>query len=124
MRAAWALAAALGLLWGCHGAPIHPGSARLELSVSPPSPASLASGTIVRVTAQPVPRTEMAWVSGTVKIFGAKAIAMRPGEDGTWTFKTMVPPMFTVPAGTYEVRSWGRTSDGQPLEGTLTYEVK
>lgn len=124
MRSAWILLAAAGLLAGCGGAQPRKGAPHLEMSVNPASPARLLSGTIVKVTAQSVPKTEMAWVSGTVKIFGAKPIAMKQDGDGSWYFKTMVPPMFTVPAGAYEVRTWGRTPDGEPLEGSMTYEVK
>lgn len=119
-------ALALGLLLGaCAGKPPLPGARRLELSVDPAPPARLPSGTIVRVAARAVPDAELAWVSGTVKIMGAPVLAMKPDADGkTWRFKTMVPPMLTVPAGKYEVKAWGRTKNGEELQGLFSYEVK
>lgn len=119
-------ALALGLLLGaCAGRKPALDARRLELSVEPAPPALLPSGTIVKVAARAVPDAELAWVSGTVKIMGAPVLAMKPDADGkTWRFRTMVPPMVTVPAGKYEVKAWGRTKSGEELKGMFSYEVK
>jgi hypothetical protein len=92
--------------------------------VSPASPSPFDPGTIVSVTARPEPFVEMAWVSGTVRILGAPVAAFRRGADGSWTFRTMVPPMVTVPPGTYRIKAWGRTLDGEALSATMNYEVQ
>jgi hypothetical protein len=124
MRRGLALLALAGLLQGCGGArPAAEGPA-LILAVEPASPASLISGTIVKVSARPQPAAELAWVSGTVKVFGAKPLALKKAADGSWGFKTMVPPLVTVPRGTYEIKAWGRTQDGKAVEGRMNYEVK
>jgi hypothetical protein len=124
LRLAAAAFAAL-LLAGCAGKAPVPDARRLELSVDPAPPTGLPSGTIVKVAARAVPDAELAWVSGTVKIFGAPVLALKPDADGkTWRFKTMVPPMVTVPPGKYEVKAWGRTKNGEELQGLLNYEVK
>ncbi len=116
---------ALLLLSACATRAPKPEGRRLVLSALPAPPAALPSGTIVSVSARPVPAAELAWVSGTVKILGAPVLGMKPGADGqSWSFRTMVPPMVTVPVGKYEVRAWGRTRAGEAVEGTMTYEVK
>ena len=97
---------------------------RLVLAVSPASPARLEPGSLVRVTALPVPWVDLAWVSGTVGVLGAPTAAFRRGPDGVWSFRTMVPPMVLVPAGAYRVKAWGRAVDGEEVRGTLTYEVE
>jgi hypothetical protein len=80
---------------------------------------------VVTVSALPVPEAEMAWVSGTVKLMGAPVLGMKPAADGKrWQFRTMVPPMVTVPAGRYEVKAWGRTKAGEDIQGQMTYEVQ
>jgi hypothetical protein len=129
-----ALLAALGLalagLAGCAGAPAlkaeHPlpPLPRLALSVEPASPATLLPGTIVRVRAQVDGQGQLAWVSGTVRLMGAPVLGLKQAADGSWGFKTMVPPMTTVPAGHYKVKVWGRLKDGRELSETLDYEVK
>lgn len=127
MRAPAALPAVLAaaLLAGCAAKAPKPDARRLELSVQPAPPASLPSGTVVQVAARAVPEAELAWVSGTVKIFGAPVMPLKPDPDGrTWRFRTMVPPLVTVPPGAYEVRAWGRTKAGEDLEGVLSYEVR
>jgi len=80
---------------------------------------------VVKVTARPVPDVEMAWVSGTVKLIGAPVAAFKydPARKA-WTFKTMVPPMATVPPGTYQVQAWGRTRAGAELLNAISYEVQ
>ena len=120
-----AAAAALALA-GCHRGALKAGGAHtLVLSVDPPSPNPLDAGTLVRVTARPEPKVEMAWVSGTVKIFGAPVAPFkRDREDGSWRFKTMVPPMVTVPPGTYQIKAWGRTVDGEEIHSAISYEVQ
>jgi hypothetical protein len=97
----------------------------LELRPSPASPASLAPGSRIEIAAVPVPSTELEWVSGTVKLFGSPTLAFKKdAKDGFFKFKTMVPPMVDVPAGSYEVRAWGRTSAGEAVEGKMDYEVR
>ena len=91
----------------------------------PAGPASLPQGTLIRLSAAVAPATEMAWVSGTVKILGAKVLALKlDPADKLWKFRTMVPLGITVPHGSYELRAWGSTVSGEPVEGSLTYEVK
>jgi hypothetical protein len=111
-------------LAGCSRQQIAESGPRLVLSVSPPSPCRLDPGTLVSVTARPQPPVAMAWVSGTVRILGAPVTDFRLRADGSWGFRTMVPPMVSVPPGTYHIRAWGRTKDGEALSGTLTYEVE
>lgn len=124
LAAGIAVAACLALT-GCAGRTPKPEGPRLQLSVEPAPPAKLPSGTIVTVTAQPVPATELAWVSGTVKLFGAPVLGLKmDAKSGAWRFRTMVPPMVLVPAGMYEVKAWGRTRAGEAIEGTFSYEVK
>jgi hypothetical protein len=118
-----ALAAAL-LVAGCGAKPRADGH-RLELRADPPSPASLAPGRIIKITAAPVPGGDMQWVSGTVKVLGARVVAFRKDpEDGLYKFKTMVPPMVDIPSGSYQVKAWGRTLAGEDVEGSLDYEVR
>ena len=115
----------LALLAGCAGAPpklVPPPS--LMLSALPAAPAELSPGTIVTVQARTVPATQMAWVSGTVRIMGAPTLGFRQAADGTWSFRTMVPPMTTVPPGHYQIKAWGRTADGQDVKANMDYEVK
>ncbi len=103
----------------------RPDLRHLEISVRPASPADLPPGTIVEIVAMPVPAGQMAWVSGTVKIFRAPVLAFKKSAvDGSFMFRTMVPPMATVPAGSYEVRAWGRTVAGEDVEGRLDYKVR
>jgi hypothetical protein len=92
--------------------------------VDPAPPAALPPGTIVKVRARLDGLGQMAWVSGTVKLLGAPVLAMKPAADGSWSFKTMVPPMSTVPPGRYKVKVWGRLMDGRELSESLDYEVK
>jgi hypothetical protein len=94
------------------------------VTVDPPSPARLAPGTIVKVNARPVPEGVMAWVSGTVKIVGSPVAAFKPNPDGSWRFKTMIPPMATVPPGFYMIKIWGRTRAGDMIRTTVSYEVQ
>jgi hypothetical protein len=116
--------AALALVAGCRPAMKAEGH-RLELSALPQPPTSLPSGTVVTVSARTVPEGDLAWVSGTVKLLGAPVLAMKPAADGkSWWFRTMVPPMVTVPAGHYEVKAWGRTKAGEDVQGSMSYEVK
>lgn len=96
----------------------------LRLQVDPAPPAGLPSGTIVSVRAIPEPAVDMAWVSGTVGIIGAPVAPFRRGADGTWLFRTMVPPMVTVPPGNYHIKAWGRTKAGEELRVTMNYEVQ
>jgi hypothetical protein len=110
-------------LGGCH-AVIPPAPHTLSLTVDPPPPADLPSGTIVSVRAVAGPDVDMAWVSGTVGIIGAPVAAFRRGSGGGWLFRTMVPPMVTIPPGVYKVKAWGRTTDGELLRATLNYEVQ
>jgi hypothetical protein len=88
------------------------------------SPARLDPGTIVTVSARTAPFTQLASLSGTVKMMGAPVLAFRPAQDGTWYFRTMVPPMTTVPPGHYQIKAWGRTADGQEVKANMDYEVK
>lgn len=97
---------------------------RLVLSVSPASPARLFPGALIQVTARAEPQTDLRWVSGTVRIMGAPVGAFKRSLDGSWVFKTMVPPMFSVPSGTYRVKAWGRSMDGREVRGAMTYEVE
>ncbi|HXB98472.1 MAG TPA: hypothetical protein VNZ54_10505, partial [bacterium] len=76
------------------------------------------------VQARTVPATQLASLSGTVKMMGAPSLAFRPAADGTWYFRTMVPPMTTVPPGHYQIKAWGRTADGQDVTANMDYEVK
>ena len=85
----------------------------------------LEPGTIVSIAAVPVPATEMQWVSGTVQLFGAPKLSFKKDpKDGFYKFKTMVPPMVQIPAGTYEVKAWGRTAAGEAVEGRTDYVVE
>ncbi len=113
-------------LAGCARSRLGPhGPARvLVLKVDPAPPVHLMGGTLVQVSARPRPWAAMAWVSGTVKIFGAPVAAFKPTRDGAWVFRTMVPPLFTVPAGVYRVQAWGRTRGGESVRGELKYEVE
>jgi hypothetical protein len=115
----------LALLAGCAHAPQALGPApSLVLSALPAPPAQLDPGVIVTVEARTLPQTQLAWVSGTVRIMGAPTLAFRQGADGTWSFRTMVPPMTTVPPGLYQIKAWGRTAEGQDVKATMEYEVK
>ncbi len=97
---------------------------QLELRASPASPASLIPGSRIEIAAVPVPAGEMQWVSGTVQLFGAPTLAFKKDpKDGFFKFKTMIPPMVQVPAGSYEVKAWGRTTAGEAIEGRLDYQV-
>jgi hypothetical protein len=111
-------------LAGCAGQQIAGNAPCLLLTVDPPSPARLDPGSLVSVTARPEPPAAMQWVSGTVRILGAPVTDFRPRADGSWGFRTMVPPMLSVPPGTYHIRAWGRTAAGEDLRGELTYEVE
>jgi len=126
MRARSLTLVLLTLIAGCTPKPVlKPGATVLELRATPPSPATLASGMIVSIAAVPVPATEMQWVSGTVKIFRAPNLAFKKdAKDGFYKFKTMVPPMVQIPAGTYEVKAWGRTAAGEAVEGRMEYVVQ
>lgn len=127
LPAALAASALLGLASCRSAAPLadKPAARHLELRAEPASPSRLPQGTIVRISVLPVPATEMAWVSATVKIFGAKILALRQDPaDKAWKFKTQVPYGFSVPLGSYELKAWGGTSSGERVEGSLTYEVK
>jgi hypothetical protein len=97
---------------------------RLEIIADPASPASLQPGQRISVTARPLPEAQMQWVSGTVKVLGAREVAFRKDADGLFKFRTMVPPMVDIPSGTYEIRAWGRTAAGEAIEGSLKYEVR
>jgi hypothetical protein len=108
---------------GASASPAGP-APRLAITVDPAGPATLAPGTIVRVRAALQGAGQLEWVSGTVKIMGAPVLGLKPTADGAWAFKTMVPPMTTVPAGRYKVKVWGRLTDGRELSETLDYEVK
>ncbi|HTB33685.1 MAG TPA: hypothetical protein VK842_02370 [bacterium] len=125
-QALGAAALGLALLGACASAPKRAGGPppSLVLSALPAPPAQLDPGTIVTVQARTQPATQLAWVSGTVRIMGAPTLAFRPGADGTWSFRTMVPPMTTVPPGLYQIKAWGRTADGQDVKANMAYEVK
>lgn len=112
------------LLAGCHAQIQTQIPHSLRLSVEPPPPSDLASGTIVSVHAIAEPFMEMAWVSGTVGIMGAPVAGFKRAADGSWMFRTMVPPMVTVPAGTYHIKAWGRSKSGEELKATMNYEVQ
>jgi hypothetical protein len=131
MRGPLPLLLALAVLaGGCGGAKVKPPSAaapappRLEINVTPPSPARLPTGTIVSLSVQAVPSTELAWVSGTVKLLGVKPRGLRSKDGRVWTLQSQVPPMVTVPPGIYELKVWGRTLTGEYLETSLPYEVR
>lgn|GEM_PF-2400721 len=125
MKSACAAALALALLAGCATAPkaLGPPPA-LVLAALPAPPARLDPGTIVTVQARTQPPTQLAWVSGTVRIMGAPVLAFRQTPDGTWFFRTMVPPMTAVPPGHYQIKAWGRTAAGQDVKANMDYEVK
>jgi hypothetical protein len=129
-KGALALAAALALLAGCKSAELTPNGPdafrrHLELSALPAGPTALPSGTIVTVTARVVPEAEMAWVSGTVKLMGAPVLGMKPELNGKgWYFRTMIPPLVTIPPGHYEVKAWGKTKAGEAVNGLMSYEVQ
>lgn len=124
LAAGFVLLGALSL-GACAGKTPASGATHLELNALPAAPATLLSGTIVSVSAQAVPGAELAWVSGTVKLLGAPVLPMRLDPDGhTWRFRTMVPPLVTVPPGMYQIKAWGRTRSGAPVQGQMTYEVK
>jgi hypothetical protein len=121
------LAAGLGVLAlaGCQrGQIVGSRPSVLLVQMVPVSPARLDPGTLISVTARPEPPVAMAWVSGTVQIFGAPVAPFRRGADGAWRFRTAVPPMVDVPPGAYGVKVWGRTLDGQELRGASIYEVE
>ena len=122
-----ALLAGLGILAlsGCQRGQIvdRPPSV-LMVGMVPASPAHLDPGTLISVTARPYPPAAMAWVSGTVQIFGAPVAPFRRAADGSWSFRTEVPPMVEVPPGRYGVKVWGRTLDGRELRGASIYEVE
>lgn len=129
MRTLLASIALLGALLGltaCTAKPVlKPGARYLEIRTTPQSPAELPAGSRVNIVAVPVPATEMQWVSGTVKLFRAPTLAFKKDlEDGFFKFKTMVPPMVMIPAGTYEVKAWGMTVDGESIEGRTDYVVR
>ena len=125
-----ALALLLAGLGACAGVPIGQASRALGplptllLSVDPPGPTTLLPGTLVTVRARLEGQGQFAWVSGTVRLMGAPVLGLKPAADGTWSFRTMVPPMAAVPPGHYKVRVWGRLLDGRPLSESLDYEVK
>jgi hypothetical protein len=125
---AWPLAGGLALLLAlaaCGGRKPIVGARVLELRPNPASPATLAPGSRIEIAAVPVPLAELQWVSGTVKLFGSPTLAFKKdAKDGYFKFKTMVPPMVDVPAGSYEVRAWGRTAAGEDVEGRMDYEVR
>jgi hypothetical protein len=124
----WLLALGLALvlaLQACHSGQPKAGARYLELRPKPASPASLVPGSRIEIAAVPIPGTELQWVSGTVKLFGSPTLAFKKdAKDGYFKFKTMVPPMVDVPAGSYEVRAWGRTAEGEAVEGRMDYEVR
>ena len=92
--------------------------------MDPAPPSDLAPGTIVTVRAVPEPYVDMAWVSGTVGILGAPVAGFKRGPGGLWQFRTMVPPMVTVPRGVYHIKAWGRTRAGEELKAAMNYEVQ
>jgi len=122
--ARWALALAGLALAGCAHVPKGPAPA-LKISVEPAPPTVLAPGTVVKIRAWAEPKAQLQWVSGTVKVFRAPVLAFKP-EAGSlaWIFKTQVPPMTTVPPGRYQVKAWGRSVDGQDVNGQLDFEVR
>lgn len=126
MRRQALVAAVAGLLLAaCAGHAPSADQPRLVLSALPAPPAELRSGMVVSVAAQAQPAVELAWVSGTVKLLGAPVLPMRLDADGrTWRFRTMVPPLVMVPAGDYQIKAWGRTRAGAPIEGQMSYEVR
>jgi hypothetical protein len=46
------------------------------------------------------------------------------GDGKGWYFRTMVPPLVTVPKGSYEVKAWGKTKAGEDVQGLMSYEVQ
>lgn len=124
--ARFAALALLGLALGaCRSQPLAKAGRELKLEVDPPSPGELAGGTVVRVRARPLPPTELAWVSGTVALFGAPTVVFKPeAQGGGWVFATAVPPMVEVPAGSYRIKAWGPTRLGEMYGGELIYEVR
>jgi hypothetical protein len=119
-RLALALLALSPLLNSC-GAARTQAERRLILTLDPPG---LKPGTLIQVTARPVPDAEMLWVSGTVKVMGAPVMPFRPGEKGAWNFRTMIPVFATISPGQYEARAWGDSKDGKRYEGSLLIDVK
>jgi hypothetical protein len=88
-------------------------------------PPELKPGQTVVVTAQPVPPTELLWVSGTVKVMGFPDMAFtKDSQDGLWKIKTMIPIFASIEPGIYEAKAWGLSKDGQQYEGTFKMQVK
>jgi hypothetical protein len=97
----------------------------LEIRFDPAGPTHLAPGDLVQIAVLPVPDGEMQWVSGTVQLFHAPTLAFKQdAKDKLFKFKTMVPPMANIPAGTYEVKVWGQSLLGESLQGSSSYEVR
>jgi hypothetical protein len=102
-----------------------PPARHLEIRFDPAGPTHLAPGDMVQIAVLPVPDGEMQWVSGTVQLFHAPTLAFKQdAKDRLFKFKTMVPPMANIPAGTYEVKVWGRSLLGESLQGSSSYEVR
>jgi hypothetical protein len=120
MRRSLALLVLLPFLSSCGSAKIQ-GDHRLIISMDPPQ---LQAGSMIQVSAVPVPPTEMAWVSGTVKVMGAPVMPFQRQENGTWTFKTMIPIFASITPGQYQANAWGESKDGQRYEGSLVLNVK
>jgi hypothetical protein len=120
IRLAACLGALLPLLVSCSGAAVKQ-DRRLILKLSPPE---LRPGEIIQVSAQPEPKAQMAWVSGTVKVMGAPVMPFKKDSNGTWSIKTMMSPLVTIAPGTYEARAWGDDVSGQHYEGNLSIDVK
>jgi hypothetical protein len=114
------LLALLPILASCRSAAVVQ-DRRLILTLNPPE---LKAGEIIQVTAKPVPQTEMAWVSGTVKIMGAPVMPFKRDENGEWSIKTMLSPLLTITPGSYQAKAWGDDKNGLRYEGNLSIDVK
>jgi hypothetical protein len=102
-----------------------PPAHHLDIRFNPAGPTHLAPGDLVEIAVLPVPSGEMQWVSGTVQLFHAPTLAFKQdAKDKLFKFKTMVPPMANIPAGTYQVKVWGQSLLGESLQGSSSYEVR
>jgi len=85
-------------------------------------PAIPKAGQWITLTARPARPAQLQWVSGTVKIFMAPVVALKPNESrDAWTFRMMIPGMVNIPKGHYEAEAWGEDKVGARWQGH--YEV-
>ncbi len=120
MKTAWL---ALGALLAISLAACHRVSKdhALILKLDPPIP---KAGQWITMTVKPQRPVQLQWVSGTVKIFMAPVVALKPNESrDTWTFRMMIPGLVLIPKGQYEAAAWGEDQDGARWQGNYQVSV-